>query len=338
MEKKFTELDKEVRQHIFHPLYFLYGDEPYFIDRIANYIEKHALSDAEKGFNQTVLYGKETQPLDLLDILMRYPMMGQQQVVILKEAQEMKGWKELENYFDRPMQSTIFVICYKNPKFDKRTKVYKNLNKNGVVMTSKRLYENQVPTWIQDHVNEKGLSIDQKASQLLTQYLGTNLAKIDGELEKLEINIEKGATITTEHIEKNIGISKDYNVFELTSSLAKKEASKAYEIVHYFSANPKNHPLVMTLGNLYTYFSNVYLLNYVTTKGKKDYDIAASMNIPNKGFLIKEYKIAARNYGKQKLENIIHLLHQYDLRSKGVENRSTSDGELLKELVFRILN
>lgn len=338
MEKKFNELERELKNNKFHSLYLLYGNEPFFIDRIANYIEENALSEAEQGFNQTVLYGKDTKPIDLLDILRRYPMMGQRQVVILKEAQDMKGWQDLENYFANPMSSTIFVICYKKDKFDKRTKLYKNLKQNGVIMESKKLYDNKIPGWIQDHVKEKGLAIEDKACQLLTQYLGTDLAKISGELEKLELNIEDGATITTKDIERNIGISKDYNVFELTNSLAHKDAAKAFEIVHYFSANPKNHPIVMTLGALYNYFSNVYLLNFVTTKGKKDYDIAAEMNIPNKGFLIKEYKTAAQNYGKEKLETIIDLLHHYDMKSKGVENRSATDGALLKELVFRILN
>ncbi len=343
----------------FAPVYFLCGEEPYYIDAIAGYIEKHALDEPDKEFNQTVLYGNDIDALRLVAEAKRFPMMAERQVVIIKEAHHIKNLlgraveedapkeekKEdkklppLAAYLENPQRSTVLVICYKYKTADKRTAVYKLLQKNAVYFESEKLYDNQVPDWISDFVKRKNYSINARASALLAEYLGNDLGKIANELGKLFLNlpvrqagIPPKTEITETHIQNFIGISKEYNVFELQNALGKKEALKANRIVQHFASNPKDNPLVMTIGVLFSYFSKVLLYQSLPDKTQA----ASALRI--NPYFVRDYVTAANNYPFPKLKQVIHDLHEYDLRSKGIDNVSAGEGELLKELVYRILH
>jgi len=333
---------KDLNNRKFKPLYLLHGDEPYYIDLVGNYVEHKVLSDAEKGFNQTVLYGKDTDIMTVLNAAKRYPMMADYQVVLVKEAQDMKWGKDdddkksinpLLSYLENPLPSTILVFCYKYGKFDKRKKTYKAIEKNGLVFESSTLYDNKVPGWIEDFISGKGYRINQPATMMLAEYLGNDLSKIANELEKLMLNISAGQEITLELVQNNIGISKEYNVFELQTALGKKDVFKVNQIVNYFEANPKANPLVLVLGNLNNYFSKVLAFHYV--KDKSQQNLARELGV--NPFFVKDYEQAARSYDYGKTMRIISYLREYDLKSKGVESNA-EDGALMKELMFKILH
>jgi DNA polymerase-3 subunit delta len=263
---------KDLKNRKFKPLYLLHGEEPYFIDRIGNFIEDHVLTDAEKGFNQTVLYGKDTDVMAVLNAAKRYPMMADYQVIIVKEAQDMKWGKEDDDkkginpvlsYLENPLSSTILVFCYKYGKFDKRKKAYKAIEKHGLVFESASLYDNKIPGWIESYATEKNYRISVQAAVMLCEYLGNDLSKIANELDKLMLNIAAGQEIGLKDIQDNIGISKEYNVFELQSALIKRDVLKANQIINYFEANPKANPIVLILGNLNNFFSKVLLYHYI---------------------------------------------------------------------------
>ncbi|MXV51441.1 DNA polymerase III subunit delta [Pedobacter sp. HMF7647] len=340
----YQQIISDLKSRKFKPVYLLHGEEPYYIDLIANYIEQHALSDAEKGFNQTVLYGKEIDVFAVLNAAKRYPMMSDYQVVMVKEAQEMKWGKESDDkkstdpllaYLENPLQSTILVICYKYGKFDKRKKTYKAVEKKGLVFESATIYDNKLAGWIEEFVKEKSYRIHAKASALIADYLGNDLSKISNELEKLMLNVDKSVEINIEHVQNNIGISKEYNVFELQTALARRDVLKANQIVDYFSSNPKSNPIQMVLGNLNTYFTKILKYHYVPDKSSQS--IAKELGV--NPFFVKDYELAARSYNLSKTFGIISELREYDLRSKGVNSTgNTSDGEILKELVFKILH
>lgn len=319
------------------PVYFLHGTEPYFIDLISNYAEKELLSEAEQGFNLTVLYGKDTDHLTVLDAARRYPMMAPLQVVVLKEAQDMKSLPELINYVEKPTPTTALFICHKHKKFNTATKFGTALKSHAVILESKELYDNQMPAWIQDYLKNRQLKITPAALHLVIEYLGTNLSKVANELDKLALNLPAGTEVTEAHIETHIGISKDYNVFELQKALGERNVQRAGRIVNYFGANPKSSPLIATIASLYNYFSRVYMLQFVP--GKSDKEQAEAMQLRN-AFFLKDYKTAAANYPRRKLEDIIGYLHEYDLKSKGVniDSASYEDGDLLRELVWKILH
>ncbi len=316
-------------------MYFLHGAESYYIDQITHYVESQVLSEGERSFNQMVFYGKDSEAKTLIDTACRYPMMSPYQVVILKEAQDMKSLANLLPYIEKPVPTTILLIAYKHKKFDARTKLAKSLKANAVYFESKPLYDNQVPDWISDYLKSKKMSIDASASQLIAEYLGSNLSKIANELDKLTINLPAGTAVTQQHIQDNIGISKDYNVFELQRALGSRNVVKANRIANYFRANARKHPLVVVIGTLYNYFSKVYMLHYL--RNSPDREISKSLKLRSDYFL-REYKLAARNYRPAKVRQVISLLSEYDLRSKGVNNDSTPEGELLKELVYKILH
>lgn len=318
----------------YHPVYFLHGLEAYFIDQISDYVEQHVLTDAEKSFNQTLFYGKDTDAKTLVDTCSRYPMMASHQVVILKEAQAMKDLNNLQSYVEKPVPTTILVICYKHKKFDGRSKFAKAVKKNAQVFESKPLYDNQVPDWINGYLKSKQLSIDHDASLLIAEYLGTNLSKVVNELDKLALNVPKGATVNTKMVQDNIGISKDYNVFELQKALGQRNVMKANRIINYFIANPKKNPLVVVVASLYTYFSKIFMLHDL--RNLSDREAAQALGV--REFFLKEYKLAARNFPPHKTNEVIGVLRQYDLFSKGVDNPGTPDGELLREMVWRILH
>lgn len=337
-----NDIIKDVKNRKFKPLYMLHGEEPYFIDQVSDYMESYILSDVEKGFNQTVLYGKDTDIMTVLNAAKRYPMMADYQVIIVKEAQEMKWGKEdgdkkginpVLSYLENPLTSTILVFCYKYGKFDKRKKAYKAIEKNGLVFESASLYDNKIPGWIESYVADKKYRISAQAAAMLCEYLGNDLSKISNELDKLMLNIAAGQEIGLKDVQDNIGISKEYNVFELQSALVKRDVLKANQIINYFEANPKANPTVLVLGNLNNFFSKVLLYHYV--KDKTPQNVARELGV--NPYFIKDYDQAARNFDYYKSTQIIGWLREYDLKSKGV-NSNASHGDLLKELVFKVLH
>jgi len=337
-----AEIIKDLKNRKFKPVYLLHGDEPYYIDQVSNFVEHQFLSDAEKGFNQTVLYGKDTDVMTVLNAAKRYPMMADCQVVLVKEAQDMKWGSEsddkksinpLQSYLENPLPSTLLVFCYKYGKFDKRKKTYKAIEKSGTVFESTELYDNKVPGWIEDYVTERKYKASQQATLMLAEYLGNDLSKIANELDKLMLNVQPGEEITLKLIQDNIGISKEYNVFELQTALAKKDALKVNRIINYFEANPKNNPLVLVLGNLNNFFSKVLVYHYV--RDKTPQNLARELGV--NPFFLKDYEQAARSFNLSKTVQIIHNLREYDLKSKGVDSMTDSGG-LMKELMFKILH
>ncbi|QQL48426.1 DNA polymerase III subunit delta [Mucilaginibacter ginkgonis] len=333
---------KDLKSRKFKPVYLLHGEEPYFIDVVSNYVEHNILPDAEKGFNQSVFYGKDTDIMTVLGAAKRYPMMADYQVVLVKEAQDMKWGKEdddkkginpLLSYLDNPLPSTILVFCYKYGKFDKRKKAYKAIDKNGLIFESAALYDNKLPAWIKGYVTSKSYKIAPQASAMLAEYLGNDLSKIANELDKLMLNIAAGQEISLKEIQDNIGISKEYNVFELQTALARKDVFKANQIINYFDANQKANPIVVVLANLNTFFTKILQVHYL--KDKSQNGIARELGI--NPFFAKDYEAAARSFDYGKTMNIISLLRECDLRSKGVDG-GAPHGELMKEMLFKILH
>lgn len=311
------------------------GEESFFIDQITDYIIENALNESERDFNQTILYGKDTDIGTIVTTARRFPMMAEKQLVVVKEAQNIKNIDQLSSYVQNPLTSTILVINYKYKSLDKRKSFTKEVAKNGILFESKKIYENQVPDWIKNHASKNGFQVDSKACFLLAEFLGNDLGKITNALEKLTINIKNGNTISPSDIERNIGISKDFNNFELQNALGKKDIFKANQIINYFSTNEKNNPMVVTIALLHSYFSKV--LKYYFIKNKtNDKTVASSLRI--NPYFVKDYKLAARNYNPKKLVSIIALLREYDLKSKGIGNVSSKHGDLLKELIFKILH
>ena len=333
---------KDLRNRKYKPLYLLHGEEPYFIDQVSNYAEHRLLPEAEKGFNQTVLYGKDTDVMAVLNAAKRYPMMAEHQVVLIKEAQEMKWGRDdddkksinpLLNYLDNPLPSTILIFCYKYGKFDKRKKTYKAIEKNGAIFESSPLYDSKIPAWIETFVAAKGYQINPQASAMLAEYLGNDLSKIANEMEKLMLNVPPTQVINMQHVQDNIGISKEYNVFELQSALSRKDPFKVNQIINYFEANPKANPIVLVLGNLNNFFSKVLLYHYA--KDRSPQNLARELGVSP--YFLKDYELAARSYNYGKAMQIISLLREYDLKSKGVDSNA-GNGELMKELMFKILH
>ena len=331
---KFDEILTNLRKKVYQPVYFLMGDETYFIDEICDYIANNVLDESEKEFNQSILYGKDTDVATIISEAKRFPLMGTHSVVIVKEAQHIRKIEDLEVYLDQPQPSTILVICYKYKTLDKRKKFTKELSKKAILFESKKLYDNQIPDWIQSYLSKRNYSIHPKAAYLLSEYLGADLGKITNELDKLMLIIEKGREITSEIIERNIGISKDFNNFELNNALGKRDVLKSNLIAKHFAANPKDNPLVVTISVLFGFFQKTLL--YHTLKDKSKNNVASTLKI--NPFFVRDYELAARNYPKGKLVKIISYLREYDLKSKGVNNSSVSEGELLKELLYKILH
>ena len=332
----FEQIVSDLKNKIYKPIYFLSGDEAYFIDLITKYIHDHVLTDAEKSFNQTVLYGKDTEIHTIINTAKRFPMMANHQVVIVKEAQNIKNIEELIHYAKAPLKSTLLVIAYKYKTLDKRKKLYKTLQENGILYESKKLYDNEVPAWINGYLKNRNRTIDPGAGMLLNEYLGNDLSKIANELDKLIITLPDGEfNINTTHIERNIGISKDYNNFELHKALTQKNVLKANRIVNHFAHNQKDNPFTMTIATLYHFYSKVLTYHFIKNKGDKR-SVASTLKVSP--YFVGDYEKAARQYNPKKTVEIISLLREYDLKSKGYNNVSTSHGELLKELVYKILH
>lgn len=335
MAVTYEEIISDLKNRIFKPVYFLAGEEPYFIDLITEYIEEKVLAEAEKAFNQIIIYGDDTNIPSIIDTARRYPMMASHQVLIIKEAQTLKKLEDLIIYLDKPLHSTILVFCYKYKTLDKRTRLFKTLETQGVYFESVRIRDYLIPGWIERYLMTKGIKTDPSASAMLTEFLGTDLHKIVNELDKLIITLPEGRpVITTTLIERNIGISKDYNNFELQKAIGEKDILKANMIIHYFANNPKENPINLTISSLFGYFSKLLTYHYTTDKSKNNVAAALKVN----PFFVKDYEIAATKYNVSKTVQIISLLRTYDMRSKGFGDPGTEPGDLMKELIYKILH
>jgi len=335
MPVSYDEIISDLKKRIYKPVYFLAGEEPYYIDLITEFIEKNVLDESEKPFNQLILYGDDTSVASIIEISRRFPMMSSHQVVIIREAQTLKKIEDLVVYVEKPLPSTILVINYKYKILDKRTRLYKVLNSQAVYFESSRLRDYQVPAWIDRYMMAKGIKSEPSVSAMLTEYLGTDLHKIANELEKLIITLPaEKPLITTTLIEKNIGISKDYNNFELQKAVGERNILKANMIVHHFANNPKDNPITLTIASLFSYFSKLLTYHYLRDKSKNNVASALKIN----SFFVKDYEAAASVYNVAKTVRVISLLRSYDMKSKGFGDLSSEPGDLLKELIFKILH
>jgi len=330
----------DLKQHKFAPIYFLQGEEPYYIDLISDYIEKNALQETEKGFNQVVMYGKDSEMNKIITNARRYPMMAERQVVIVKEAQEIpdlnkeKGQQLLESYVKNPLPSTILVFAHKYKTLDGRKSLGKVVKDGAVLLTTKKLYENQVPDWINNYIKSRGFSIEMKATQMLTDYIGNNLSRLSNEIEKILINFKEKTTIDAAMVQKFVGISKEYNAFELQRALGVKDILKANQIAAYFEANPKSNPIIPVIALLFSYFSKLLLIHHA--KDKSDKNLASVLQV--NPYFLKEYLLAARNYSLPKVVDNIHHLKIADLHIKGIDNVGATHGQILKELIYKLLH
>jgi DNA polymerase III subunit delta len=322
-----------IKKKDYSPLYFLMGEEPYYIDLIADFIQKNVLDETAREFDQTVVYGKEVDVVSVINAAKRYPMMGSHQVIIVKEAQLIKDWDDFSHYLKNPLSSTILVICYKYGSPDKRKKWFQDVQKVGVVFESDKIRDYEMGKWITEYLRSKNIEIEEKAKAMLTEFLGTDLSKVAHEIDKLMItkpdNINR---ITPELIEKNIGISKDFNVFELQNALINKDVLKSNRIIRYFSENKKSNPMVLVLAQLFKFFSDLMIYHYLPDKSQA----AAELRI--NPYFVKDYDKASKVFNPWKTMNIISYIRETDARFKGIDNPSADEGELLKELIFKILH
>ena len=327
---------KELRAKQYRPVYYLMGEEPYYIDLIADYITDNILTETEKEFNLTVVYGADVDMATVINAAKRYPMMSEHQVVVVKEAQNIRNMEELSYYLQKPLLSTILVICHKHGVLDRRKKLAAEIEKTGVLFESKKVKDAQLPAFITSYMKRKGIDVEPKATAMLADFVGADLSRLTGELEKLIITLPKGHTrVTPEQIEKNIGISKDYNNFELRSALVEKDVLKANKIIKYLEENPKTNPIQMTLSLLFGFFSNLMLAYYAPEKSEQGIANMLGLRTP---WQAKDYLAAMRRYNGVKTMQIIGEIRYADAKSKGVGNPSLSDGDILRELVFKILH
>ncbi len=324
---------KDWKNKLFKPLYWLEGEEDYYIDVLMNYAEHNILSEADAGFNLTIFYGKDANWADVVNACRRYPMFAERQVVLLKEAQQMKDIEKLESYIDNPQPSTVFVVSHKEKKIDGRSKFAKLIKEKGELLQTKKLYDNQLPEWTSELVKMKGLSINQKALMLLVDHIGNDLNRINNEIEKISVNLGERKSITEDDIEEFVGVSKEYNVFELQNAVAKKDLKKAVQIIQYFEGNPKAGPIQMILPTLYNFFSKVYMLH--GTSSRDDKAVAAALGV--NPFFVKDYIHTAKLYSFEETEKVLLLLEKYNLKSVGVDDAGTEDASLLKEMVLKMM-
>lgn len=323
----------DIRKGVIKPIYFLYGEEPYYIDKISDYIAQKVLTEEERSFNQMILYGKDVSIDDIVGNAKRYPMMAEKQVVIVKEAQHLsRTIQKLSTYVDNLQQSTVLVICYKYKKLDKRTSLYKSLRKQGVIFESQTLRDYHMPPWIIKTGKNFGFVIPQKSAMLLAEHLGTDLGRIVSELNKLKLMIPQGTEITPSHIEEYIGISKDYNNFELKKAIGERNVLKATKIINYFAQNPKDNPFVLTITLLHMFFTQLLQYHGLTDKSSKNVKDALKIN----PYFVNEIKNAAHNYPMKRVSQIISHLRDMDLKSKGVGAASSNQADLLKELLVKL--
>lgn len=335
-ELTYTSILKDLKERHFRPIYYLMGEEPYYIDQITDFLLGNVLSEVDKDFNLDVLYGADVDVNTIINMARRYPMMSEYRLVVVKEAQVVKGMENLSIYLQKPLNSTILVICHKNGTLDRRKKLASDIGKVGVLFESKKLKDNQLPQFINNYIMQKGLTMDPKATEMMADFVGTDLSRMTGELDKLIITQPEGQTrITPEQIEKNIGISKDYNNIELRNAIIQKDVFKANQIIKYFEDNPKSNPIQMTLAYLFSFFSNLMLAYYAPDKTENGVAAFLGLKTP---WQAKDYVTGMRKYSGVKTMNIIHEIRYTDAKSKGVGNPSIGSGDLLKELIFKILH
>lgn len=323
----------DLKKGNYKTVYWLEGDEEFFIDKVVQYAEHHILSEDEAGFNLTVFYGKDAEWADVINACRRYPMFSEKQVVLLKEAQAMRNIEKLEGYIDKPLSSTILVVAYKNKKVDGRTRLAKLLKDKGVVLSTKKLYDNELPEWAQNLVQSKGFSITKKALFLLLDHIGNDLSRLNNEIDKLALNLGDRKNITEDDIERYVGISKEFNVFELQQAVAARDLYKAIRIIQYFESNPKAAPIQLVLPSLYNFFSKVLVLHSLPSRDEK----TAATAIGVSPFFVKDYLQAAQRYSYPAVEKLLLLLHQYNLRSIGIDDSGTPDAMLMKEMVVKMM-
>ena len=335
-EFNYEEIQESIRNGNFFPVYLFYGEEAYYNDKLTNLLIEKVLDDSERDFNQYIFYGNDTDVGNIIHACKRFPMMSERQLVVVKEAQGLKSIDEFVDYVKQPLNSTVLVFSFKHPKIDGRKKIFSEIAKKGIIFDSKKLYDNQIPSFITTYLSEKNVKINAKATQMLIDFIGNNLSKLINELEKLIIILPKEKpVITSELIEKNIGVSKDYNNFELQKALANKDILKANRIVFYFDQNPKNYSLQATLALLFDFFSNLMICHYESNQTES---YLMSVFGYKHRVQVSDYLPALKNYKALKTMQIISLIREFDARSKGVNNYSISDGSLLKELVYKILH
>ncbi len=326
---------KDLKAKKYSPIYLLQGSEPYFVDLVANYLEHKVLSESEKAFNLTVAYGKDTNAITILNALRRPPMLSQHQVVMIKEAQDMKEVKLLADYCEKPIPSSILVLVFKQKKLAANLKITKAIKKNGVILSSTALYDSKVGPWVLGYLKEQGYPITPAAIEMLVESLGNKLSKIANELDKMLINLPKGTKIDPSIIQKHIGISKEYNSFELQKSLAQRDHTKSYRIARYFASNPKAAPLPLLIGSLFSYFSKLYIVQH--NLRARDEELQGLLGL-NSSYFIKEYRAAARRFNLAQTIKVLELLYHFDLRSKGIETGpGDSEDQLITEMTMKIL-
>lgn len=331
----FNTVIQNLKKKIIHPIYLLQGEEPYYIDQISDYIEKNVLSEAEKGFNQTIFYGKDSSVVNVAESALRFPMMAERQVIIVKEAQSLLKIEELSSYAEKPLASTVLVLCYKYKKLDSRIKLVNAIKKNGLIFTSDKVRDYQLPQWIDKHVAGMGYTITPQATQILASYLGADLGKVANELNKLAIAVKNTSKITADDIEKNIGFSKEFNLFELQNALSEKNAFKAIQIILHFGANPTQNPIQRTIPTLFGFYSKLFAIHFLSDKSERN--VAAKLGMHP--YSAKTHVAAARRYTPTKLYEIIGILREYDMKSKGWEVSGMVDTlELQKEMIYKILH
>ncbi|GAA4846969.1 DNA polymerase III subunit delta [Algivirga pacifica] len=330
---------QELADNKFAPLYFLQGEEAFYIDQITDYVEEHALTPTERSFNQTVVYGKDVSMNQILETARRFPMMAMRQVLIVKEAQDITDFNrksaqdQLLSYVSKPVPSTVLVFAYKHKTLDGRSALKKAIEKNAILVESKKLYDNKIPAWVKQYCRRKDYKIKEKAVALLSDHIGNDLTRIANELDKMMLNYDSDTEITEVMIAKHVGISREYNVFELQSALGKKEIFKANQIIHYFQSNPRNNPIIPIISMLFAYFTKVMLVHNNRGAGKQELARLLGVN----PYFVTEYMLASQNYTPAKTRKIIEHLHQADLQSKGIDSVA-SEGEILRELVFKIMH
>lgn len=321
---------KEVKKGNVQPVYFLHGDEPFFLDELVVFFECNILSEEEKAFNLIMLYGKDIDHKYIVDEARQYPLMASRRLVIVKEAQDLKTFNELQSYIEKPNPSTVLVLCYKHKKLDKRSKISKLLESKSVVFESKKIYDNQTAGWIKAFIHDKGYKISEVAAETLAAYIGPDLSRLSNEIDKILINQEAGKEIQVEEIKEQVGISKDFDVFELQRALGERNFGKANLIFRYFMQNPNANPSVLVLSSIYNYFNKVFVVQ--SHAGMSDQDLAKLTGVSP--FFLKEYRMAARKYSNSALQNIFMILKQADQLSKGIGARNVNDAAIYKELLI----
>jgi DNA polymerase-3 subunit delta len=324
---------RDWKKKIYKPVYWLEGDEPFFINQVMEYAEANLLPESEKAFNQTVFYGKDADWAAVINACRRYPMFAERQVVLLKEAQQMRDIGKLEPYIQQPLESTLLIVSYKDKKVDGRSKLARLLKEKGEFLSTKKIYDSNLPEWVSELLHSRGLDISPKALRLLIDHIGNDLIRIRSEIDKLAINLGERKSINEDDIETFVGISKEYNVYELQNALGKKDLARAFRIVQYFAGNPKAGPVQLVIPSLYSFFSKVYMLFGLPSKDEKV--VASALGVSP--FFVKDYFAAANRFGLAGIENALLILHQYNLKSIGINNAATEDASLMKELIVKLI-